>query len=100
MNKSGEILRKNLSLLKNDDTKNWLDFNFKFANERNLNNFILYTLVSIILGVFIGIIYVLVLNAVNEKAKSSKIGYPLFMVGFPCWMMTPAIIPIPAPRII
>ena len=60
-------LRNAANKISNTDISRWINFNFELAKIKNLNKPNLYIIFSIFLGLFIGVVYIFFINAINKK---------------------------------
>lgn len=67
-NKSND-LRNAAKFIVGDNIKNWINFNLEFAKVKNLKKQNLYFLISVFLGLFIGVFYVLLAKSLRERTK-------------------------------
>lgn len=62
-------LRAASKVLANDGVNDWVTFNFQLNTINPQKNSLLYIVLSLVLGGIIGVIYVLMLNAIRERKK-------------------------------
>ena len=59
-------------LLANDNSSDWVDYNFQLAKVESLNKPIVYIAFSIFMGVVVGVFYVLTLNSIRKRKKTRR----------------------------
>jgi len=61
------------NLIEDDDARNWIEFDMQLADSKSLNKPMLYNALSIALGLMVGVINVLISNAIRKrKGQSAK----------------------------
>lgn len=66
-NKSSSQLKNAAKLIESDNPKNWVEFDMQLAEAKSQKNSTLYIALSIVLGGIVGVIYVLVSNAIRKR---------------------------------
>ena len=65
-------LRDAANVIINDDINSWVNFNFEFAEIKNLKQSKLFIFLSTIIGIIIGTLGVLLANAIKNIKKTTK----------------------------
>ena len=70
--KSSSQLKKAAKLIERDNPKDWVVFNMQLADANSQKKSSLYIALSIVLGGFVGVIYVLISNAIRKRKRHLK----------------------------
>ena len=65
--KSSSQLKKAAKLIERDNPKDWVVFNMQLADANSQKKSSLYIALSIVLGGFVGVIYVLISNVIRKR---------------------------------
>ena len=63
-------LRNASEVIANDNANDWVEFNFDFANVKSQKKSSVYVALSIALGGMVGVMYVLILNAIRKRKQN------------------------------
>ncbi|WP_145596173.1 Wzz/FepE/Etk N-terminal domain-containing protein [Candidatus Pelagibacter sp. FZCC0015] len=67
---SPELLRQSISIIENDNVKNWIKYDFSLGSTKSLNNTRLYIMVAIMFGLTFGSVFVIISHYFRKNNKS------------------------------
>ena len=62
-------LRNTITVVKSDDPKDWIIYDLSLADNKSVNNPLLYLIVSIVIGATLGVVYVFIVNAFRKRRE-------------------------------
>lgn len=66
---SPELLRQSISIIEKDNVNDWIEYDFSLASTKYLNRSKLYIMISIVIGLTFGSIFVLILYYFRKNSK-------------------------------